>query len=167
MLWQLGLGRFPRKPEMSLGTVPLRSSSILMPTHDYSFSLPPTSGADSSFPFCRHSGWVSPVRSASLHGETPNMASLPYLRLPTAFYVKVSCCHSSPWQAVSTGRVEQAATGLYGHSCAVMDPDQTLGEKGNLICWGENNAFQTEVPKPVSAMESSFKEVHLNSPTPC
>ena len=66
---------------------------------------------------------------------------------------------------MSTGKVDQVATGLFQHSCAVMVPDQKLGESGNLICWGEDNALQTDVPRPVSAMESSFKEEHLNSQT--
>ena len=142
-----------------------QSSSILMPTHDYSFSLPPTCVVDSSYLFCRHSGWVSLTRSASLHGETQNMASLPYLRYTPPSMSKCLVVTVS-WQAVSTRRVEQAAAGLYQHACAVMDPDQILGERGNLICWGENHALQTEVPRPVSAMESSFKEEHLNSQTP-
>ena len=50
------------------------------------------------------------------------------------------------------------AVGLYGHGCATLDSAPSE-DQPNLVCWGEAGALQNDVPKPLAAMEKSFKEV--------
>ena len=61
-------------------------------------------------------------------------------------------------QEVKAGSLTSLSTGIYGHACASLEAAPSE-DQPNLVCWGNGGSLQNDVPKPLAAMERSFKEV--------